>query len=158
MDQLTGVDQNTMKYIALGVSFLGVLKSNFISQTFFTAPSYSLADMALTAELINNLEMIRDGYHSFANTMTFATAATPDDYVTDVYYSVDVIFSLFAASVFLQFGILALISKYLAESWFLGALWGDIIDSALQYTLVGLLPDLLLNTAPLFLNWYRFAY
>ncbi len=99
MDQ---IDPSIYKYSSLGLSFIGFLKSNFITQTVFTSPvpAYSEADHTLTGEIITYLEKTRDAYHGFSSAANVVASGAPDEVLAEYPYASDFVFSMFVASLF----------------------------------------------------------
>ena len=101
------------------------------------------------------MEKVRDGFHSFATAITFGTTVTPDSTLASKDYVPDYTFTLFTTSAFIQFAMVALVCKYLFEAMFLKVGFTSLLTSFLQMVLVGVIPDILVTTLPLGLNYWR---
>ena len=144
------------KYCSMLLSAVGIFKTNFVTTTFFSAPlGYSAADYALTDSLIQGMESIRDGYHSFATQTNLATTFVPDLTMKSVSYASQFAFSMFTGSLFVQATILALVCKYMTTAIMLGQPLASIGSSLLNMVVIGMLPDVLVTTLPLYFNYRR---
>ena len=159
---LTAINQTEVsiyRYIAMFLSVIGLVKTNFLVSTFFHAPNAAYAvsqtDQDLTDSLITSLETIRDGLHSFASSLNIVSTFVPDSTQKLIDYSPQFHFSMFTASLFLQSSLLALVFKYMTTALLLGVSFVDVLKSFLDMVLIGMVPDFLITTVPLYLSYLR---
>ncbi len=121
-----GYDENAIaifRFIAMFLSVIGYLKTNFITTTYFSAPNeaykYSQADYELTDSIIKSMETVKDGFHSFVSGVNVVSTIISDSSHAQLDYSPQFVFSMFTASIFLQSSLLALVFKYLSTALFL---------------------------------------
>lgn len=150
---------DVFRYLGMALSIIGVFKTNFVVTTFFNAPNQAYAQTQasydLTDKLIKSMESIRDGFHSFATSLNLVSTFIPDNTHKLVDYSPQFVFSMFSASVFVQASLLALVLKYLTTAIFLQVNYLDILTSLLNMLVIGMIPDVLITTVPLYLNYRR---
>ena len=150
---------SVFKYLAMFLSVIGFFKTNFVTTTYFSAPNQaykaSQADYDLTDSLIKSLESVRDGFHSFVSGLNVISTFIPDGRHKQIDYSYQFVFSMFTGSIFLHASLLALTAKYLTTAVFLGVAAGDVLNSLLKMMVIGMVPDFLVTTVPLYLNYRR---
>ncbi len=101
------------------------------------------------------MESIRDGFHSFATSLNLISTFIPDNTHKQIDYSSQFVFSMFTGSLFVQASLLALVLKYLTTAIFLQVNYLDILTSLLNMVVIGMVPDILITTVPLYLNYRR---
>ena len=150
---------SVFKYVAMFLSVIGFFKTNFVTTTYFSAPNMaykaSQADYDLTDKLIKSLESVRDGFHSFVSGLKVISTFIPDGSHKGLDYSYQFLFSILTGSIFLHASLLALTAKYLTTAVFLGVATTDVLNSLLKMVVIGMLPDFLVTTVPLYLNYMR---
>ncbi len=150
---------SVFKYLSMFLSVIGFFKTNFVTTTYFSAPNMaykaSQADYDLTDALIKSLETVRDGFHSFVSGMNVVSTFIPDGTHKEIDYSYQFVFSMFTGSIFLQASLLALTAKYLTTAVFLGVDMMQILNSLLRMVVIGMVPDFLVTSVPLYLNYRR---
>ncbi len=150
---------SVFKYLSMFLSVIGFFKTNFITTTFFSAPNMaykaSQADYDLTDSIIKSMETVRDGFHSFVSGMNVISTFIPDDSHKEIEYSYQFVFSMFTGSIFLHASLLALTAKYLTTAVFLGVDAIEILKSLLRMVVIGMIPDFIVTSVPLYLNYRR---
>ena len=150
---------SVFKYLSMFLSIIGFFKTNFLTTTYFNAPNMaykvSQEDYDLTDALISNLEVVRDGFHSFVSGLNVISTFIPDGSHKSLDYSYEFIFSMFTGSVFLHASLLALTAKYLTTALFLGIDTVEVLRSFLKMVVIGIVPDILVTSVPLYLNYRR---
>ena len=147
------------KYLSMFLSVIGFFKTNFVTTTYFSAPNMaykaSQADYDLTDSIIKSMETVRDGFHSFVSGMNVISTFIPDASHKDIDYSYQFVFSMFTGSIFLHASLLALTAKYLTTAVFLGVDPMEILKSLVRMVVIGMVPDFLVTSVPLYLNYRR---
>ena len=113
------------------------------------------ADAVLTDTLIQGMESLRDGYHSFATTLNSGSTFVPDSTMTQIDYSTQFFFSIFTGSIFLQASLFALVCKYMTQEIFSGTSIFNVFVSFFDMVVIGMIPDFAVTTVPLYLNYRR---
>ena len=145
------------RYLAMFLSVIGLFKTNFVTASFFDAPQpiTGTATNALTENLIQSMEAIRDGFHSFTSTVNLSTTLIQDPTISQLDYATEFMFAMFAGSLFLQTSMLALVFKYLTQSIVLGVSFLSVTVSFIDMFVIGMIPDIAITTVPLYLNYLR---
>ena len=150
---------SVFKYLSMFLSVIGFFKTNFITTTYFSAPNMaykvSQADYDLTDSIIKSMETVRDGFHSFVSGMNVISTFIPDGAHKEIDYSYQFVFSMFTGSIFLHASLLALTAKYLTTAVFLGVDTMEILKSLVRMVVIGMVPDFLVTSVPLYLNYRR---